>query len=70
MEQGSKQPRVPRLLTIKEVAEATGLQRWRLYELISKGDGPPVLRIGRTLRFSENALIKWIEAGTHKEEEP
>jgi excisionase family DNA binding protein len=52
---------VPRLLTVAQVARLTGVQRWRIYELISRGQGPPVLRLGRTIRVSEAALLRWIE---------
>jgi excisionase family DNA binding protein len=57
----STQHAVPRLLRIHEVASATGIQRWRLYELISRGEGPRVMRLGRTIRVSEVELIRWIE---------
>ncbi|HXM38302.1 MAG TPA: helix-turn-helix domain-containing protein [Gemmatimonadales bacterium] len=53
--------RVPRLLTIKEVEEKTGIARWRLYELLKQGKGPPVLRIGKTFRVPADALVQWIE---------
>jgi predicted DNA-binding transcriptional regulator AlpA len=33
--------RVPRLLRIKEIAKLTGLEPWRLYELIKQGKAPP-----------------------------
>jgi excisionase family DNA binding protein len=52
---------VPRLLRIREAAERTGIQRWRLYELIARGEGPPHMRVGKTIRISEVALIEWIE---------
>ena len=53
--------RVPRLLRITEVAELTGIARWRLYELLKQGKGPPVLRIGKTFRVPADALVQWIE---------
>ena len=55
---------VPRLLTIKEVAVLTTIPTWRLYELIARGEGPPTMRIGRTLRVPENKLAQWIEKRT------
>lgn len=51
-----------RLLTVAQLAEALGLQRWRIYELCARGEGPPFLKIGKTLRFSEAAVAQWIEA--------
>ena len=64
--------RVPRLLRLKEVEELTGIERWRLYDLIQRGEGPAHMRIGKTIRVSDVALARWIakrEAQTHKDEE-
>jgi excisionase family DNA binding protein len=58
-----KKMSVPRLLRIKDVAKLTGIEQWRLYELIERGEGPKSMRIGRTIRISEIALIQWIEEG-------
>ena len=52
---------VPRLLRVREAAELTGIERWRMYELLAEGIGPPHMRIGRTIRISEVALVEWIE---------
>jgi excisionase family DNA binding protein len=51
---------VPRLLRIKEVEQLTGIEAWRLYEVIAAGKGPPHMRIGKTIRISETALAEWI----------
>jgi len=60
---------VPKLLRVSEVSKITGLQSWRLYSLLKKGEGPPFLRIGRTLRIPEDALARWIEEQTTINEE-
>lgn len=60
---------IPRLLRVREAAQMTGLERWRLYELIKRGKGPPVMRIGRTLRIPEHALAQWIEEQATTNEE-
>ena len=52
---------VPRLLRVSQVAEQTGLEKWRIYQLLKAGQGPPFLRIGRTIRVSEPALVRWIQ---------
>lgn len=52
---------VPRLLRVREAAKLTGIERWRFYEMLKRGDGPPFMRIGRTIRISEIALAQWIE---------
>jgi len=54
--------KVPRLLRIKEVAKLTGLETWRLDDMLKRpGEGPPSLRIGKTIRVPEDALVRWIE---------
>jgi excisionase family DNA binding protein len=55
---------VPRLLTTKELSAALGIPRWRLFELIAKGEGPPHMRIGRTYRFAEDQVVRWIHDRT------
>jgi len=62
----SNDVRVPRLLRIKEVAKLTGLAPWRLYEQLARGEGPPHMRVGKTIRVPEDALVKWIEKQTQK----
>jgi excisionase family DNA binding protein len=60
--------KVPRLLTTRELSERTGLARWRLFELVAKGKGPRVMRIGQTLRFPEDGVVQWIkEQSSNKE---
>lgn len=58
--------RVPRLLTLKEVEQVTGIKRWRTYELIQQGKGPRHLRIGKTIRVPEDALVQWIEEQSNR----
>jgi excisionase family DNA binding protein len=51
---------VPRLLSPREVSKVTGLQTFRVYQLIREGR-LPAIRISRTFRVSETALNRWIE---------
>lgn len=51
--------KVPRLLRVREVAALSGLQRFRVYQLIREGQLPH-LRVGRTYRIPEDALARWI----------
>ncbi len=60
---------VPKLLSIRQLEERTGVARWRWYELIARGKGPPTMRLGRTLRVSEAALAQWIEEQGRKANE-
>jgi excisionase family DNA binding protein len=52
--------RVPRLLRVAEVTERTGIERWRIYELVAQGKLPH-LRTGKVIRISEEALVAWIQ---------
>lgn len=61
----TRQKQVPRLLRVREAAKQTGIERWRFYELLKCGEGPPHMRIGRTIRISETALVEWIEQQHH-----
>ncbi len=63
----SETVKVPRLLTIKQVAKETGVPAWRWYETIARGDGPPVVKFGKTFRISEAALAQWLEAQQSKQ---
>jgi excisionase family DNA binding protein len=51
--------RVPRLLTLKQVEELTGIKRWRLYTEL-RASGLPHLKIGKTYRVPEDGLCNWI----------
>ena len=51
-----------KLLNVDEVASVFGVRRWRIYDLARAGLIPAV-RVGRQLRFSEDALRDWICAG-------
>ncbi len=53
--------KVPRLLRVHEVAKQTGLQKWRIYQLLKCGKGPAHMKIGKTIRISEIALAQWID---------
>ena len=53
---------LPRLLTARQVAEATGIPVARLYELTRTGDLPHT-RLGRTVRYAAPALRDWIDRG-------
>lgn len=53
---------LPRLLRAEDVAEATGLTKARIYELVRRNEIPAV-RVGRSVRFSEAALLEWLRTG-------
>ncbi len=45
-----------------EAAEALGVSRTTIYELIGRGELPGVVRIGRSVRLSSEALRAWVRA--------
>jgi excisionase family DNA binding protein len=47
------------LLRIPDVARALGLGRSTVYELVAGGE-IPVVRIGRAVRVSRDALAQWV----------
>ncbi len=64
--EGQKEAATQRLLLrIPEVAEALGLGRTKVYELIAAG-ALPTIRVGRAVRVSVTALQKWIEEQNHQ----
>lgn len=62
-------PGVPRLLTTKELSDATGLPRWRIFELIAEDKAPRHMRIGKTYRFPEDSVVLWIDEQTNSHKE-
>lgn len=53
--------RIPRLLSVRAVAEATTLPASTVYTLIARGELAAV-RIGRAVRVREDDLVAFIEA--------
>lgn len=47
-------------LRIPEVAEALGIGRTKIYEMIATGK-LPTIRVGRAIRISVSTLQKWVE---------
>jgi excisionase family DNA binding protein len=59
---------VEKLLTISEIATATGLSPVTLYKRSSKGELPGKVRLGgRAVRFRQSAIEAWIERGVEKQ---
>jgi len=57
-----------KLLTVKEVSEILDLKPARIYEL-TREKKIPFVQIGeRQYRYSETALLNWIERGGNQQE--
>ena len=53
-----------RLLTPREAAEFFGCSISFLAKARMRGDGPQYIRVGRSIRYSETALLQWMR--THQ----
>ncbi len=56
--------RIPKLLTVRELAAATGIPRWRIHQMCAEKQ-LPFLRVGKTYRFAEDAVARWIQEQTN-----
>jgi predicted DNA-binding transcriptional regulator AlpA len=50
------------LQTPKEAAQFLKLSTSWLAKARMRGDGPPYIRIGRSIRYSEAALVQWMKS--------
>jgi excisionase family DNA binding protein len=49
------------LLRVEEAAEQLSMGRSKTYQLVRSGQLPGVIRLGKSLRISAEALRQWIE---------
>jgi len=52
-----------KLLTVNQLAEKLQVSSVWIYQKVSKGE-IPVIRLGRVIRFSEEAVNRWLEENT------
>jgi predicted DNA-binding transcriptional regulator AlpA len=50
------------LLTPKEAAKLLKVSTSWLAKARMRGDGPPYIRVGRAIRYSEVALLQWMKS--------
>ena len=51
-----------RLLTPKDAANLLRLSESWLAKARMRGDGPPYVKLGRTIRYREGALLQWLRS--------
>jgi predicted DNA-binding transcriptional regulator AlpA len=51
-----------RLLTAKDTADRLLLSPSWLAKARMRGDGPPFVKLGRSIRYSEGALAEWMKS--------
>ena len=54
-------PALPPVLTVDEAARLLRVNRKTLYDAVRAGAVPGVVRVGRSIRISREALLRWIE---------
>jgi predicted DNA-binding transcriptional regulator AlpA len=54
-----------RLLTPREAAVFLRVSESWLAKARMRGDGPPYVKIGRSIRYPEGALLQWTKAHLH-----
>jgi len=48
-----------KFLTDKDVAALTGTARSTLAKMRLRGDGPPFVHVGTSVRYPEDTLVRW-----------
>lgn len=54
-----------RLLTPKEAGDFLRVSGSWLAKARMRGDGPPYVKIGRSVRYPESALVQWMKSHLH-----
>jgi len=54
---------LPAVLTADELAALLRVDRKTVYGLITRGDIPGVRRLGKTIRISRDAVLRWLSEG-------
>lgn len=54
-----------RTLTVGQLSKVTGIQVWRIHQIVAEGKGAPHLRVGRAIRFRVNDVTEWMEQLTN-----
>jgi excisionase family DNA binding protein len=49
------------LLDIRQAAELLHISTRHLWRLIDRGQGPPIIRLGRSVRVPRQMLARWLE---------
>lgn len=52
---------LPRLLSVKQASLYTGLSESTLNNARWRGDGPPYIKLGRTVRYRAEDLLSYID---------
>ena len=59
---------IPAFVTIADLAKALQLSPRTLRRFIADGKAPPIVRLGRSVRFQLSDVKRWIESGCREAE--
>ena len=62
MSEEPSSPDLPAILTVDELAALLRVNRKTAYDAISQGRIPGARRVGRAIRVSRDAVLKWLHA--------
>jgi len=63
----SEQPsRRPALINARELATWVGISESGLAQMRFRNEGPPYIKFGRAVRYSEDAVREWIAQNSHE----
>ncbi len=65
LESAREPNRSDRLLTPKEAANFLRVSDSWLAKARMQGNGPPFVKIGRSIRYRESDLLRWMRSRTH-----
>jgi excisionase family DNA binding protein len=54
---------LPEVLTVDELAALLRVDRKTVYAQIARGEIPGVRRLGKTIRISRDAVLRWLAEG-------
>jgi len=54
---------LPAVITVDELAELLRVERKTAYAAVTRGEIPGVRRLGRCIRISRDAVIRWLDEG-------
>jgi predicted DNA-binding transcriptional regulator AlpA len=60
--ESTKSPEPERLLTPKDAAHFLRMSLSWLAKARMRGDGPTFIKVGRSIRYAETALIQWVKS--------
>ena len=60
---GGEDAELPPVITVDELAELLRVERKTAYAAVTRGDIPGVRRLGRCIRISRDAVIRWLDEG-------